>query len=86
MAIEAVGIPATFDICQRIVMPRGNIANIGVHGKSVNLEIEKLWIKNITITTGLVSATTTPMLIKTVEAKRLLPKRLITHHFKLSLG
>jgi len=81
VAIEAVGIDSTFDICQRIVTAGGNIAVAGVYGKSVNFEIEKLWIKNITLTTGLVSAVTTPMLIKTVDAKKLLPELLITHHF-----
>jgi alcohol dehydrogenase len=82
VAIEAVGIPETFDICQRIVRPGGHIANIGVHGKSVNLELQKLWIKNITLTTGLVNTNTTPMLLKTVESKQLTPEALITHHFK----
>lgn len=81
VAIEAVGIPQTFDICQRIVRPGGQIANIGVHGKSVNLELEKLWIKNITLTTGLVNTNTTPTLLKIVESKKLAPTDLITHRF-----
>lgn len=82
VAIEAVGIPETFNICQRVVRPGGHIANIGVHGKSVDLELQKLWIKNITLTTGLVNTNTTPMLLKTVESKQLAPGALITHHFK----
>ena len=83
VAIEAVGAPATFDICQGIVRPGGHIANIGVHGKSVDLQIQNLWIRNITITMGLVNANTTPMLLKTVSSGKIEPKKLITHHFKL---
>lgn len=83
VAIEAVGIPQTFDICQGIVRPGGHIANIGVHGKSVDLQIQNLWIRNITITTGLVNTNTTPMLLKTVMSGKLQPEKLITHHFKL---
>jgi alcohol dehydrogenase len=81
VAIEAVGIPQTFDICQTIVRPGGHIANIGVHGKSVDLQLQKLWIQNITLTTGLVNTNTTPMLLKTVAAKKLQPENLITHRF-----
>ena len=84
VAIEAVGVPATFDICQKIVRPGGNIANIGVHGKPVELQIQDLWIQNITITMGLVNTNTTPMLLKTVSSGKLEPSKLITHHFKLS--
>jgi alcohol dehydrogenase len=82
VAIEAVGIPATFDICQEIVAAGGHIANVGVHGKPVSLKLEKLWIHNVTITTGLVDTNTTPMLLKTVVSGRIQPKRLITHTFK----
>jgi alcohol dehydrogenase len=84
VAMEAVGIRATFDICQEIVKPGGHIANIGVHGKSVEFHIEKLWIRNITLTTGLVNTTSTPMLLKTVESKKLKPEQLITHRFAFS--
>src|SRR3984885_769984 len=83
-AIEAVGVPASFGLCQDIIGAGGHIANIGVHGKSVELHLEKLWSKNITITTRLVDTVSTPMLLKTVEGKKLQPNRLITHHFKLS--
>ncbi|KFF05820.1 zinc-dependent alcohol dehydrogenase family protein [Flavobacterium reichenbachii] len=83
VAIEAVGIPATWDICQQIVKPGAHIANVGVHGVKVDFEIEKLWIKNLTITTGLVNTNTTPMLIKAVSANRFDLKKLITHHYKL---
>ena len=83
VAIEAAGFPATFDICQHIVRPGGHIANIGVHGQPVSLQIQDLWIKNITITMGLVNTNTTPMLLKTVLSGKLEPKKLITHHFKL---
>lgn len=83
IAIEAVGIPATFDLCQSILTPGGVFANVGVHGKPVEFHIEKLWIQNITFTTGLVNATSTPMLLNTVTSKKLEPKKLITHHFKM---
>ncbi len=83
VAIEAVGIPATFDICQDIVCAGGHLANVGVHGKGVMLKLDKLWAKNVTITTGLVDTSTTPMLLKNVIAGRLAPKTLITHEFAL---
>jgi len=83
VAVEAVGIPATFDICQAIVAAGGFIANVGVHGKPVQLNLEKLWAHNITLTTRLVDTVTTPMLLKTVVSGKLQPKQLITHHFML---
>jgi alcohol dehydrogenase len=83
VAIEAVGLPETFDICQNIVRPGGNIAVVGVHGHSVDLQLQKLWIQNITMTTGLVSTNTTPMLLKNVASGKLEPKQLITHHFMM---
>jgi alcohol dehydrogenase len=81
--IEAVGIPATFELCEKLVGPGGVIANVGVHGAKVDLHLEDLWSRNITITTRLVDTVTTPMLLKTVEAGRLEPARLITHRFAL---
>ena len=81
VAIEAVGIPATFDLCQNLVRPGGHVANVGVHGTSVDLQIQKLWIQNITITTGLVNTNTTPMLLKTVGSGKLQPAEMITHRF-----
>lgn len=81
--MEAVGIPATFELCQEIISPGGRIANIGVHGTKVDLHLEELWIKNISITTGLVSAYSTPLLLKTVESGKVQPEKLITHRFKL---
>ena len=83
VAIEAVGIPATFDLCQDIVTAGGHIANVGVHGKSVALKLERLWAHNITIRTRLVDTVTTPMLLKTVMSGKLQPKQLITHEFRL---
>jgi alcohol dehydrogenase len=83
VAIEAVGIPATFDICQSIVAAGGRIANIGVHGKPVQLHMEKLWSHNITLTTRLVDTAATPTLMKMVETGRLQPKKLVTHQFQL---
>jgi alcohol dehydrogenase len=84
VAIEAVGIPATFDICQEIVAPGGRIANVGVHGRPVTLHLERLWAHNITITTRLVDTAATPMLLKQVRSGRLQPGRLVTHRFGLS--
>ena len=83
VAIEAVGIPSTFELCQAIIAPGGRIANVGVHGKSATLHLEKLWAKNIAITTRLVDAVSTPLLLKTVAAKVLDPAPLITHRFPL---
>ena len=82
-AIEAVGVPASFITCEDIVAPGGIIANIGVHGAKVDLHLEKLWDRNIVITTRLVDTVTTPMLLKTVQSKKIDPKLLITHRFKL---
>ncbi|MCW9047562.1 MAG: zinc-dependent alcohol dehydrogenase family protein [Gammaproteobacteria bacterium] len=84
VVIEAVGISQTFDICQSVVRPGGHIANVGVHGTSVDLQLQKLWIKNITLTTGLVNTNTTPMLMKTLESGKLKPAELITHRFAFS--
>jgi alcohol dehydrogenase len=81
-AIEAVGIPATFELCEKIVTAGGHIANIGVHGKKVDLHLETLWDRNISITTRLVDTATIPMLFKTVASGKVDPKRLITHRFK----
>ena len=81
VAIEAVGLPSTFTMATEIVRPGGHVANVGVHGKSVELHIEKLWIQNIFISMGLVNANTTPMLLKLVESKKLPASKLVTHHF-----
>lgn len=81
-AIEAVGIPATFQLCQDIVAAGGTIANVGVHGIPVELHLEKLWSQNVTITTRLVDTVTIRMLLKTVRSERIDAKQLITHHFK----
>ncbi len=82
-AIEAVGVPATFELCEAIVAPGGTIANVGVHGHPVGLHLETLWSQNISITTRLVDTVTTPMLLKTVQSRKLDPSRLITHRFSL---
>src|ERR1700723_3890039 len=81
-AIEAVGIPATFELCEGIVAPGGTIANIGVHGTKVDLHLEHLWDRNITITTRLVDTVSTPMLLNSVGSRKIDPKLLITHRFK----
>ncbi len=85
-AIEAVGIPATFELCQEIVAAGGIIANIGVHGTSASLHLETLWDRNIAITTRLVDTVTIPMLFKTAAAKTIDPALLISHHFTLAEG
>ncbi|AMP15894.1 zinc-dependent alcohol dehydrogenase family protein [Collimonas pratensis] len=82
-AIEAVGVPATFLLCQELIAAGGIIANIGVHGQKVDLHLERLWSQNIAITTRLVDTVTTPMLLKTVQSQKIDPTRLITHRFKL---
>ena len=84
VAIEAVGVPSSFETCQNIIGPGGRIANIGVHGKSAELHLEKLWDRNITITTRLVDTVTTPMLLKVLQSRKLDAKRMGTHKFALS--
>jgi len=83
VAIEAVGVPATFDLCTQVVRPGGTVANIGVHGAPTTLHLEDLWIKNITITTGLVSGSTVPTLLALTREGRIEAEKLGTHHFKL---
>ena len=83
VAVEAVGLPATFDLCQAIIAPGGRIANAGVHGKPVSLHLERLWASNITLTTRLVDGATTPMLLKMVQSGRLNAKQLVSHRFGL---
>ncbi|HTK61150.1 MAG TPA: zinc-dependent alcohol dehydrogenase family protein [Pseudonocardia sp.] len=81
VAIEAVGIPESFQMATELVRPGGTVANVGVHGRSVELKLQELWIKDIAITTGLVSATTTPMLLKLVAQGMLRPDMFVSHHF-----
>lgn len=80
-AIEAVGVPATFELCEEIVAPGGTIANVGVHGRKADLHLETLWSANISITTRLVDTVSTPMLLKLVAANKIDPRPLITHRF-----
>ena len=82
-AIEAVGVPATFELATELIRPGGRVANIGVHGHPVTLHLEKLWIRDVTITTGLVDTFTTPKLLKLVEMGRLDPTIFATHRFAL---
>ena len=84
VAIEAVGLAVTFDICQSIIAPGGRIANVGVHGKSVELHLEKLWSSDVTLTTRLVDAGTTPMLLRMLQSGRLDVKKLVSHRFAMS--
>ena len=83
VAIEAVGIPETFEACTRIVRPGGSVANVGVHGTSVELPLQDLWIMDIAITMGLVSTSTTPMLLKLVAQHKMAAEKFATHHFSL---
>lgn len=84
VAIEAVGVPQTFQMCTQLIRPGGTVANVGVHGAPVQLDLQDLWIKDVAITTGLVSATTTAMLLKLVAQGKLDPQRFVTHRFDLS--
>jgi alcohol dehydrogenase len=83
VAIEAVGIPSTFDACTRIVRPGGSVANVGVHGVPVELALQDLWIKDVSISMGLVSTSTTPLLLKLVAQGKLAAEMFATHHFAL---
>ena len=83
VAVEAVGVPATFEMCTALVRPGGNVANVGVHGKPVQLDLQDLWIKNINISMGLVNTTTLGMLLKLVAQHMLPTERFVTHRFAL---
>ncbi|WP_087872562.1 zinc-dependent alcohol dehydrogenase family protein [Arthrobacter globiformis] len=83
VAIEAVGLPETFTMCTDIVRPGGSVANVGVHGKPVELHVEDLWIRNINISMGLVNTNTTPMLLRLVAQQKIPAGRFATHHFSL---
>jgi alcohol dehydrogenase len=83
VAIEAVGVPETFELCTRLARPGGHVANIGVHGKPATLHLEDLWIRNLTITTGLVDTFSTPTLLSMIAAGRLNTSQFITHRFAL---
>ena len=81
VAIEAVGLPDTFELCTRLVRPGGHVANVGVHGKPATLHLEDLWIRNVTITTGLVNTWSTPTLLKLVRTGQLAAQHFVTHRF-----
>ncbi|MFE7233108.1 zinc-dependent alcohol dehydrogenase family protein [Streptomyces sp. NPDC002405] len=83
VVVEAVGVPETFELCTRMVRPGGHVANVGVHGKPATLHLEELWIKNVTITTGLVDTHSTPTLLRMAAAGRLPTSQLVTHTFPL---
>lgn len=84
VAIEDVGTPQTFDLCQKLIGVDGTFANVGVHGLPVQFDIDKLWIKNINVTTGLVPANTTEELLEALKSKIIQPEQLVTHYSKLS--
>jgi alcohol dehydrogenase len=81
VAIEAVGIPQTFTMATVLVRPGGHVANIGVHGSSVDLALNELWIKNIDISMGLVNTNTLGMLLKLVAEHKLPAEKFVTHEF-----
>jgi alcohol dehydrogenase len=83
VAIEAVGVPDTFELCTSLVRPGGRVANIGVHGKPATFHLESLWIRNITVTTGLVDAYSTPTLLRLIESHQIDAARFVTHRFEL---
>jgi len=84
VAVEAVGVPETFELCAELIRPGGRVANVGVHGHPATLHLEKLWIRDVLITTGLVDTNTTPKLLKLIEGGRLDPRVFATHHFALA--
>ncbi|HEX5946841.1 MAG TPA: zinc-dependent alcohol dehydrogenase family protein [Acidimicrobiales bacterium] len=84
VAMEAVGVPATFELAAQLIRPGGRVANIGVHGEPVALHLEDLWIRNVTITTGLVDTYSTPTLLKLTESHQVDAGRFVTHHFALA--
>ena len=83
VAVEAVGVPAAFELATRLIRPGGRVANIGVHGEPATLHLEELWIRDVTITTGLVDTVTTPTLLKLAISRQLDASRFVTHHFHL---
>lgn len=83
VAIEAVGVPSSFELCTQLVRPGGHVANIGVHGEPATLHLEQLWIKDVTITTGLVDTYSTPTLLRLVATRQLDARQFISHHFRL---
>jgi alcohol dehydrogenase len=83
VAIEAVGVPETFELCAELIRPGGRVANVGVHGHAATLHLERLWIRDVTITTGLVDTFTTPKLMKLIAEGRLDPTPFATHRFEL---
>ena len=83
VSIEAVGVPAAFEQAVRLARPGGHVANIGVHGEPVTLHLEDLWIRDLTITTGLVDTFTTPTLLRLLISHQLEASRFVTHHFTL---
>ncbi len=83
VVMEAVGVPDAFEMCTRMVRPGGRVANIGVHGKPAALHLEDLWIKDVTITTGLVDTSSTPMLLRMMAGGRLPSADLVTHRFEM---
>jgi len=84
VAVEAVGVPATFELCTEIIRPGGHVANVGVHGHPATLHLETLWIRDVTITTGLVDTFTTPRLLDLIATGRLDPTPFATHRFELA--
>ncbi|MCF6507301.1 alcohol dehydrogenase [Blastococcus sp. MG754426] len=81
VTVEAVGLPGTFDMAVELVRPGGRVANVGVHGRPTTLHLEDLWIRDVTITTGLVDTSSTPMLLRMLRAGRLDAGRMVTHRF-----
>jgi alcohol dehydrogenase len=84
VAIEAVGVPATFELAASLIRPGGHVANVGVHGQPATLHLEDLWIKDVTITTGLVDTSTSPIILRLLQGHQLQADRFVTHHFALN--
>jgi alcohol dehydrogenase len=84
VAIEAVGVPESFELCTELIRPGGHVANIGVHGRPAMLHLESLWIRNVTVTTGLVDTYSTPTLLRLMSSGQLDASRFVSHHFEMN--
>jgi alcohol dehydrogenase len=83
VSIEAVGTPGTFELAVKLIRAGGRIANIGLHGRAATLHLEDEWMKDITITTGLVDTSSIPILMHLLTTGQIDAKRFVTHHFSL---
>jgi alcohol dehydrogenase len=83
VTIEAVGFLDAFELTADLVRSGGHIANIGVHEGPATLHLEKLWAKQVTITTGIPSGLTIPQLMNSISTGALDATAMITHRLPL---